>query len=612
MAGKRFVGLALILLLSGTFAVLDNLRFRTSSSAYCGTTRLSAVSYENVTTHEGDLVINGTQTYALENCTCIQTGDITVRDQGRLIVRNTELTLNQTYPGEYGILIADSGSLIMEAVNATSPKGFSITFLGEARVQMNEVLTGALVEPRDNSSLSISNSTLYAGLSIGDHAEATISNTTHLYPYITLDFRRYSAIPIRMTGLKPDFLEFWNIYTNCSAEGTFNLTVLNSYVGGWEVAFSGDASAAEIKDSTVRSMWLDFSNMEIEMNDLKTGLLTSWHLGGISVVNSSVVEHWTFILTDVNATFSNCTIHLNLGGSNNISVKTSKIRYLIVGFGNSVIHSENTVFTEAILLSDSNLYLYGDIAFEEAEIILFVSARITRNFDFLEKDSDGNPVSNAELTVLDQNSTVVWSGFTDQSGMAECTLTFMDANYTDPLRLEATKGNLSAIADVSCLSDTPVTLVMQVNIMGDVNGDLKVDMKDVSYVARRFMCLPGDPLWDPTADINADSKIDMKDISTVARHFGEHSTRAPEPIIRTGVGDKVTSSFVLEEGVSIFTLTHDGDSNFAIWLYSKSGDTEALIVNAIGEYSGSIMVGVGDSLEASTGEHLLEIKADGN
>lgn len=60
-----------------------------------------------------------------------------------------------------------------------------------------------------------------------------------------------------------------------------------------------------------------------------------------------------------------------------------------------------------------------------------------------------------------------------------------------------------------------------VGIEGDLNADGRVDMKDVSYVARRFMCISSDPLWDSVADVNGDGKIDMKDISTVARHFGE-------------------------------------------------------------------------------------------
>jgi len=57
--------------------------------------------------------------------------------------------------------------------------------------------------------------------------------------------------------------------------------------------------------------------------------------------------------------------------------------------------------------------------------------------------------------------------------------------------------------------------------VGDVNGDGKVDMKDVGYVSRRFMCVPGDPLWDAAADFNRDGKTNMVDIGTVARHFGE-------------------------------------------------------------------------------------------
>ena len=48
--------------------------------------------------------------------------------------------------------------------------------------------------------------------------------------------------------------------------------------------------------------------------------------------------------------------------------------------------------------------------------------------------------------------------------------------------------------------------------VGDVNGDDKVDMKDIGYVARRFMCLPGEGLWDPGADLNGDGRINMLDI----------------------------------------------------------------------------------------------------
>jgi hypothetical protein len=57
--------------------------------------------------------------------------------------------------------------------------------------------------------------------------------------------------------------------------------------------------------------------------------------------------------------------------------------------------------------------------------------------------------------------------------------------------------------------------------LADINDDGKVDIKDVSFVARRFGIAPDHPLWDPVADLNGDSIIDIKDVSTVARHFGD-------------------------------------------------------------------------------------------
>ena len=48
----------------------------------------------------------------------------------------------------------------------------------------------------------------------------------------------------------------------------------------------------------------------------------------------------------------------------------------------------------------------------------------------------------------------------------------------------------------------------------------RIDMKDIAYVAKRFLLPPSDPLWDPNADLNNDGKVNMKDIGTVAKYFG--------------------------------------------------------------------------------------------
>ncbi len=88
-------------------------------------------------------------------------------------------------------------------------------------------------------------------------------------------------------------------------------------------------------------------------------------------------------------------------------------------------------------------------------------------------------------------------------------------------------GNCSVTASVAQLSgetdtsDNSLSCMVQVSITGDINGDSRVDMRDVSYVARRFMCGPSDPMWDCNADINEDAKIDMKDVSNIAKEFGK-------------------------------------------------------------------------------------------
>lgn len=90
------------------------------------------------------------------------------------------------------------------------------------------------------------------------------------------------------------------------------------------------------------------------------------------------------------------------------------------------------------------------------------------------------------------------------------------------LEFNSTAGYAEFVVPSLNVWDIVVIDMVRTSLVGDINSDGRIDMKDVSYVARRFMCLPSDPLWAPVADIDNNGKIDMKDISTIARHFGEH------------------------------------------------------------------------------------------
>jgi len=57
-------------------------------------------------------------------------------------------------------------------------------------------------------------------------------------------------------------------------------------------------------------------------------------------------------------------------------------------------------------------------------------------------------------------------------------------------------------------------------ILGDLNGDGKVDVKDVSVVALHLGSYLGHGRWDERADVNGDGKVNIFDIAIVCRNFG--------------------------------------------------------------------------------------------
>lgn len=85
---------------------------------------------------------------------------------------------------------------------------------------------------------------------------------------------------------------------------------------------------------------------------------------------------------------------------------------------------------------------------------------------------------------------------------------------------------ITAIANIQFDSNTTNnvkegTIRIKVRIMGDINGDGKVDMKDIALAASAFGAYPSHSRWNPDADIDENDKINLKDIALISKHFGE-------------------------------------------------------------------------------------------
>jgi hypothetical protein len=110
-----------------------------------------------------------------------------------------------------------------------------------------------------------------------------------------------------------------------------------------------------------------------------------------------------------------------------------------------------------------------------------------------------NLAPNAQITI-----TFVWNTTTCQA----C------HNYT--IRGEASL----LVNEYNVTNNVYVDGTVKVRLYGDVNGDGKVDGKDIALAALAFGTVPSDARWNPDADINQDGKIDGKDIVFISLNFG--------------------------------------------------------------------------------------------
>jgi len=70
---------------------------------------------------------------------------------------------------------------------------------------------------------------------------------------------------------------------------------------------------------------------------------------------------------------------------------------------------------------------------------------------------------------------------------------------------------------------TGTDTILVSSLIGDVNVDGKVDVKDIQMAAMAFGSYPGHPRWNPNVNFIKDNKIDLKDIYLIARNFGKQA-----------------------------------------------------------------------------------------
>jgi hypothetical protein len=66
--------------------------------------------------------------------------------------------------------------------------------------------------------------------------------------------------------------------------------------------------------------------------------------------------------------------------------------------------------------------------------------------------------------------------------------------------------------------------VVKAGLVGDIDNDGKVNLKDAFMVLRAYGSSVGDLKYDAKCDLNGSGKIDMMDLKAVFANFGKTST----------------------------------------------------------------------------------------
>jgi hypothetical protein len=531
-------------LLFGLFSVSndlskDNNVFGSHQTASYSTT------YENVTTHEGDLIIDGTQTYVIENCTYLQTGSIYLRNYGKLIARNAEFKINQTSFWQYDFRSEGYATLELEDTILMSDYPMDFNFLEHSKVVFNGLtlnigkyqpvfsfyseaciyiynsafFDGTVFVFRDYSEAYIENSTIgYIGPRETSHIRLTNSNVRNL----ALSFAHGSIVIVN--DLCAGFFEYIDLKEKVSSSyHAFDVKLNRTSVKAvWLTAYYD--SDTMISRSIINSLGVIMpQSISIRLEGLKPGFYEFNKVGEISLNRTSIISTMDirgYAVRDVVCTISNSEVRLFLWESNTCYYIINSVVDDIQVEGNFVgsLHLDNTTLS-GITTLHSDFYIYGNISFRGFRQNFWHLSNITRNYNIITKDVNDNPFENVELSLFNQNNTVIWNGHTDNLGYANFNLTFTDSNYINPSRLEATKENYSAVMDVGFLSDTPIILKMR--YFADLNADGVVNIIDAAIVARAFQTRQGDAKWNSDADLNKDGIINIVDVATVAREFGK-------------------------------------------------------------------------------------------
>jgi len=432
------------------------------------------------TVHEGDLIIDGTQTRLIENTKFLQKGNIYVRDTATLILKSTELILTRgTVPTIHVYIFVDPmATLIIDNSRIAPQAGQNLAcVMNHGEVKMTNSPTSIhYFDMSEGAKLTMESSEII--YTIGGLLQVTGGTTTVKDSTLgALALGVPAGAHLDVTGLKSGvYFDYWNVH-DMIPEANYNLvlertTILKDdftgslehgpYERGWIFFLHPDAHV-RISDSKLRKVFLDLNNVTEAFQDLLIGVSSNLTYRDILLNEVIVNGQWAFTIKDSDIRFTNSDyLFLQTSGSSIVRLTNSHmVEFIPRNFFGTMIF-ENSLWTTAGEIIGGEPYhsMYNDFIIKGSvrmeglrENLQWKDARVVREFGVQATDKNGHPVNGVVITIGGK------SYITDYTGKTKFDIVFTETNYNQPINMEACHlGELIAQQQIDFFSETPIAI----------------------------------------------------------------------------------------------------------------------------------------------------------
>lgn len=426
--------------------------------------------------HSGDLILSGSDVMRLDKVKYFQEGHIYIRDQAKLIIKDSEMMIGRgNVPTLHVYFFLDPGATL-EISNSSIYKhphtDTHVCTMNEGSVSIIDSTASIhYFDNFDSASLNIVNSTMVTAiggiLQVGGRNIHVKGSTIG-----AIGLRVPANATLGATGLMSgQYFQLWDVH-DIIPTADYDLVLEETqilkddlidgpYERGW-IIFADPDAHIRLKDCELRKVFFDLKQTSAEFEDLKIGSPCSMTYRDIVLENVTMRGQWPFSLDNATAVFRNCdNLFLQPTSQSTLTLIDSSISEFIPRDFIGTIHFENSLWDAAgEILGNvpyhsnmNNFAMNGSLtlAKELKNNLQFKDAHVSREYDILVRDKNGQPVQGAEVSF---DGTIYK---TDSSGHAVFSVLWDGNTYALPREMKTSFASTSPVTTaIDFFTNTPV------------------------------------------------------------------------------------------------------------------------------------------------------------